>query len=256
MIRFHISGRSLMFVAKGKPWNVAIDHPRFGDIKRELELLRDGQSELSEDELIALADDTTTLAAASGGLLTFDEGVILVNGEPFDHPWVDIILTMRKEDAPAERITTLTKALNSLLRNPREEMRMGLAEYQIISRCGFLTTGELFNLKVVTNSFTDLLSDINHKPGAIVEWAKDRDDCPKIGATGYILLPSYPGYDFSAMDESRKLMLVGFWPEHAVGIHTGKLQVERYEVITELQPKLVNEIIEGKGFIVDREEFR
>jgi hypothetical protein len=76
MIPAVITDTSIMFFAKGRPWTLASDHPKFGDVKA---LLFSGADDV--DLAIQLTDVRIAVDFATEGVAVLTEETLIFNGE-------------------------------------------------------------------------------------------------------------------------------------------------------------------------------
>lgn len=84
MIPCVITDASIMFVARGRPWTLAADHPHFATIREMLEAEGTG-----EDDLVRLADVTVAVSDATQGHVQLTEAGVFVDGEAMPAAWMD-----------------------------------------------------------------------------------------------------------------------------------------------------------------------
>ncbi|WP_315729881.1 hypothetical protein [Bradyrhizobium sp. SZCCHNRI2010] len=82
MIPSIITDTSITFIAKGRPWVLAYDHPKFGTIK---ELLQSGTADA--DHLTQLADVRVAVDVATDGAAVLTEDGLFLNGEKLSEAW-------------------------------------------------------------------------------------------------------------------------------------------------------------------------
>ena len=82
MIPSIIADTSITFIAKGRPWVLAADHPKFGDIK---ELLRSGTDDA--ERLCQLADVRVAIDAATEGAAVLSDDGLFLHGEKLSEEW-------------------------------------------------------------------------------------------------------------------------------------------------------------------------
>ncbi|MCA1379474.1 hypothetical protein I6F34_01395 [Bradyrhizobium sp. BRP05] len=82
MIPSIITDTSITFIAQGRPWVLAADHPKFGDIK---ELLKSGTD--NADQLVRLADVRVAVEAATEGAAVLSDDGLFLNGERLSQEW-------------------------------------------------------------------------------------------------------------------------------------------------------------------------
>jgi hypothetical protein len=82
MISSVVSNNSIFFIARGKPWTLAVDHPAFEKVKA---LLAAGSED--EDEIIRLTDVRVAVNDATGGRAVLSEDALLLDGEQLPPAW-------------------------------------------------------------------------------------------------------------------------------------------------------------------------
>jgi hypothetical protein len=82
MIPSIITDTSITFIAKGRPWVLAADHPKFGDIK---ELLQSGTDDA--ERLCQLADVRVAIDAATEGAAVLSDDGLFLHGEKLSEEW-------------------------------------------------------------------------------------------------------------------------------------------------------------------------
>jgi hypothetical protein len=82
MIPYDISDASILFIARGKSWSLAVDHANFRAVR---ELLRAGEDD--EDKLIHLVDIKTAVQDATDGRAQITESSLIVDGEAMPEAW-------------------------------------------------------------------------------------------------------------------------------------------------------------------------
>ncbi|MGJ4945145.1 hypothetical protein ACQR1W_31610 [Bradyrhizobium sp. HKCCYLS1011] len=106
MIPSIITDTSITFIAQGRPWVLAHDHPKFGEIK---ELLQAGEA--NADKLVHLADVRVAVEAATDGAVVLNEDGLFLNGEKLSEAWEH-----KAQAAP--------DAMKVLLVNPGDRVRV------------------------------------------------------------------------------------------------------------------------------------
>lgn len=84
MIRSVITDTSIFFIAKGRPWTLAVDHPAFDQVKSRL---TDGCDD--EDEVIRLTDVRVAVNDATEGRAVLSEDGLFLDGEQLTSQWHD-----------------------------------------------------------------------------------------------------------------------------------------------------------------------
>lgn len=84
MIRSVITDTSIFFIAKGRPWTLAVDHPAFDQVKSRL---TDGRDD--EDEVIRLTDVRVAVNDATEGRAVLSEDGLFLDGEQLTSQWHD-----------------------------------------------------------------------------------------------------------------------------------------------------------------------
>ncbi|MEH2517396.1 hypothetical protein V1279_002969 [Bradyrhizobium sp. AZCC 1610] len=84
MIPAVITDTSITFFAKGRPWNLSADHPKFSDIKQ---LLTSGSDDA--DRAIQLTDVRVAVDAATAGQAALTEEGLFLNGKQMPSIWRD-----------------------------------------------------------------------------------------------------------------------------------------------------------------------
>ena len=82
MIPSIITDTSITFIAKGRPWVLAGDHPKFSEIKT---LLQSGSD--NADQLVQLADVRVAVEAATQGAAVLSDEGLFLNGEKLSEEW-------------------------------------------------------------------------------------------------------------------------------------------------------------------------
>jgi hypothetical protein len=82
MIPAVITDTSIMFFARGRPWTLAEDHPKFGEVKV---LLRSGTDDA--DRVVMLCDVRVAVEVATGGQAVLTEEALLLNGRAMSQQW-------------------------------------------------------------------------------------------------------------------------------------------------------------------------
>ncbi|SHH04252.1 hypothetical protein [Bradyrhizobium erythrophlei] len=82
MIPSIITDTSITFIARGRPWVLAGDHPKFTQVK---DLLQSGSAEA--DQLVQLSDVRVAVEAATEGAAVLSEEGLFLNGEKLSEAW-------------------------------------------------------------------------------------------------------------------------------------------------------------------------
>ncbi|MEY9575813.1 hypothetical protein ABIE88_003389 [Bradyrhizobium diazoefficiens] len=82
MIPSIITDTSITFIAQGRPWALAFDHPKFSDIKS---LLQSGTDDAVQ--LVRLADVRVAVDAATEGAAVLSDDGLFLNGEKLSEEW-------------------------------------------------------------------------------------------------------------------------------------------------------------------------
>jgi hypothetical protein len=82
MIASVVTATSIFFIAKGRPWTLAADHPSFGLVKSRLS---EGCGD--EDELVRLADIRVAVNDATEGRAVLSEDGLFLDGEQLPSAW-------------------------------------------------------------------------------------------------------------------------------------------------------------------------
>lgn len=82
MIPSIITDTSITFIAQGRPWVMASDHPKFTDIKT---MLQSGNCD--EATIIRLADVRVAVEDATQGAAVLSEDGLFLNGEKMSKAW-------------------------------------------------------------------------------------------------------------------------------------------------------------------------
>lgn len=127
MIPAVITDTSIMFFAKGRPWTLADDHPKFLDVKAALQSGTD-----DVESIIRLSDVRVAVEAATGGQAVLTEEALYLNGHELPSPWRH--MAAEKPDA-----------MKVLLVNPGDRVRV---EGDEDAPDGIYTVGEVDNTDV------------------------------------------------------------------------------------------------------------
>jgi len=82
MIRSVITDTSIFFIAKGRPWTLAADHPAFSLVKDRLASGCD-----DEDEVVRLTDVRVAVNDATEGRAVLTEDGLTLDGEQMPEAW-------------------------------------------------------------------------------------------------------------------------------------------------------------------------
>jgi hypothetical protein len=82
MIASVITDTSIFFIAKGRPWTLAADHPAFSQVKARL---TDGCDD--EDEIVRLTDVRVAVNDATEGRAILSEDALFLDGEQLPPAW-------------------------------------------------------------------------------------------------------------------------------------------------------------------------
>lgn len=82
MIRSVITDTSIFFIAKGRPWTLAVDHPAFDRVKSRL-----AEGCEDEDEIVRLTDVRVAVNDATDGRAVLSEDGLLMDGEVMSPDW-------------------------------------------------------------------------------------------------------------------------------------------------------------------------
>jgi hypothetical protein len=85
MIASVISDTSITFIARGRPWQLASDHPSFHRVKAML-----ASESTTEDEVIYLADVRVAINEATEGKAVLSEDGLFLDGEKLSHAWEEM----------------------------------------------------------------------------------------------------------------------------------------------------------------------
>jgi hypothetical protein len=127
MIPNVINDASILFIANGRPWTLAADHPKFNDVKA---LLVSGTDDA--DQLIKLTDVRVAVEAATGGQAVLTDDALYLNGEVLSPQW-------------REKAAEQPDAMRVLLVNPGDVVRV---EGDEDAPDGIYTVGEVDNKDV------------------------------------------------------------------------------------------------------------
>lgn len=257
MIPFNIADHNLVFIAKGKPWDVRLENANFDKIKS---LLLSGSTD--EDELISLADIPTQIHVASDGKVRVVNGEVLYNSKPIENCWTSKLLRLLQDGHPVDAFML---ALSSLQRNPSFMARERLPLFQEHNNLGFLPDGRLTALKAVRSDWKDKHSGtIDNSPGRTITMPRHEiSDDPSVHCHIGLHVGTWEYVSSFARNDSDRILLCAFWPEHVVAVpndNTTKIRVCEYSTLSELSRKDVAEFIERNQSMVvvdesDEDEF-
>src|SRR3954466_5976024 len=83
MIRSVITDTSIFFIAKGRPWTLAVDHPAFDQVKSRLTAGCD-----DEDKIVRLTDVRVAVNDATEGRAVLSEDGVFLDGEQLTSQWL------------------------------------------------------------------------------------------------------------------------------------------------------------------------
>lgn len=106
MIASVITDTSIFFIALGRPWTLAVDHPAFEQIKSRL-----GEGCEDESELVRLADVRVAVNDATDGRAVLSEDGLFVDGEQMPSAW-------------QQRATAEPEATKILIVSPGDQVRV------------------------------------------------------------------------------------------------------------------------------------
>jgi hypothetical protein len=134
MIACVISDTSIFFVARGRPWTLAADHPAFSAVKERLTAGCD-----DEDEIVRLTDVRVAVNDATDGRAVLSEEGLYLDGEQLAHAW-------------AIKATEQPDAMKVLVANPGDRVRI---EGDDEAPDGIYTVGDVDNDDVNKRVFVD-----------------------------------------------------------------------------------------------------
>ncbi|WP_029081188.1 hypothetical protein [Bradyrhizobium sp. th.b2] len=82
MIASVITDTSIFYIAKGRPWTLAVDHPAFEQVKARL---AEGCDD--EDEIVRMTDVRVAVNDATDGRAVLSEDGLLMDGEVMSPAW-------------------------------------------------------------------------------------------------------------------------------------------------------------------------
>jgi len=248
-VAFHLSDHNIIFIAKGKTYNVSREHTNF-EVIREQILTNQG----TEDELIELADIPTTIYKVSNGKIEVVNGAeVHYEGKPLHNVWTERLLKFMKEGVT---IDPLLIALESLQRNPSYMARERLPLFQETNLLGFLPDGLLTGLKAVKHNFMDKRTGkIDNSPGKFISMPRHEiSDDPDLHCHTGLHVGSWDYVSSFASNADDRIILVAFWPEDVVCVPRDlqtKIRVCAYESLSELQRSDVELFIQNNQVLVD-----
>lgn len=242
----YINGVITLYL-KGKPYQIAQDHPCYGQVKRSLR-------NASEDELLTLlnADNATQAFLDStdhGGRATVKDGQVYFEGKVVHNAVATRILEHMKAGLD---FTNLLRFLERVSKNPSYQSQQELFDF--LDRKGLPVTedGCFLGYKAVRSDFKDIYSGtIDNSPGRVVKMERRKVDDNRtnhcsyglhVGALDYVY--SYGGYDST-------IVVVKVDPEHCVSVPTDcsyqKLRTCQYEVLHEFTGELREALYNVRG---------
>lgn len=249
MTPFHLTDRNITFIANSKPYMVNHDHPNFTTISRELL-----STNPDANTLIELADIPLHIKTSSNGRIVGDPITqqVLFDSTPTHNIWVDKIFNFLADDLPIEPIT---KALESLMRNPSFQARERLPLFQQHNELGFLPDGRLVGLKAVRYDFKDKWNQTyDNTPGNICKMDRHLiSDDPSVHCAPGLHVGSWSYVSNYASNSNDQIITVAFWPEHVVAVPldlTTKIRVQEYESLSVLDRLSVDIFIRNNENIV------
>lgn len=248
-IAFNVNRGGLSFYANGRMFNIVADHPNFLALRLGLTT-----GTLSADELIKLV----SVVAQANGRLTVEGGEVFLDGNKLENVWTKKIRDFFYAKIPFDPVF---KALDSLSRNPSFDARSRLPIFVEENKLGFLSDGQILACKIVNDNFSDVHSGtFDNTPGQVLEMPRTQvDDNPTntcsagfhLGALSYLKT-------FGLYDPSRRVVSCSFWPEHVVAVpvdyNGGKIRVEKYKVLEEVDKSTIEEFVKQNQTLVDRYE--
>lgn len=106
MIASVVTDTSIFFIAKGRPWTLASDHPAFKDVKERL-----AAGSTDEDELVRMTDVRVAVNDATDGRAVLSEDGLYLDGEQLPPAW-----EAKASEAP--------DAMRVLIVNPGDRVRI------------------------------------------------------------------------------------------------------------------------------------
>jgi hypothetical protein len=106
MIASVITDTSIFFIAKGRPWTLAADHPAFARVKARL---TEGSND--EDEIVRLTDVRVAVTDATQGRAVLSEDGLFLDGEQMPPAW-------------HAKATATPDAMRVLIVNPGDRVRI------------------------------------------------------------------------------------------------------------------------------------
>jgi len=266
ILSFNVSDHTVSFFVNGKLHTVQSDHFNFTIIRAAL--LSNALADIDSEQLISLTDlkeaikEAAAQASTSGtaNTLKFDHetDVITYGGKPLEGVWVDKIIAFANE---GHQFDAIFRALNSLQSNPSGRARDRFPLFAERNQFGFLPDGRIGAFKIVRGNFFDIHSGtFDNSPGKFCEMPRqDVNDDPEqtcsyglhLGALSYIR----NGVMGSIQGSDRKVVFCAFWPQDVVSVpvdYNGeKMRVCKYEVLSEVDPKSVDEFLAARTTLID-----
>jgi hypothetical protein len=106
MIASVITDTSIFFIAKGRPWTLAVDHPAFDLVKTRLAAGCE-----DEDEVVRLTDVRVAVNDATDGRAVLSEDGLFLDGEQLSSVWHD-------------KAASTPDAMRVLVVNPGDKVRV------------------------------------------------------------------------------------------------------------------------------------
>lgn len=106
MIASVVTDTSIFFIARGRPWTLAADHPAFKDVKERL-----AAGSVDEDELVRMTDVRVAVTDATEGRAVLSEDGLFLDGEQLAPAW-----QAKATEQPA--------AMRVLIVNPGDRVRV------------------------------------------------------------------------------------------------------------------------------------
>lgn len=222
-------------VVKGRPFQVASDHPNYEVLKKAIV---DGD----EQAFLRSVDIPKAIARQSNGLVEVVDGEVVFQGQPIHHIVAERILQFVADGLPT---TALAKFLENLMENPSKRSVEQLYTFLENKHLPITEDGCFLAYKAVKNNFKDKHSGtIDNHPGTVVKVARNsvdddfRNECSyglHVGGIEYVR-------QFGTASGDR-FLIVKVNPKHAVAVPTDyncqKLRVEEYLVVSEVSRDFV-----------------
>jgi hypothetical protein len=250
VLSYNVTDLSVVFFAKGRPYNVPCDHPSFATIRQAL-LTR----QLDAEPLIELADVKVGLMKADRTKqLEILDGLLMFGGNALHGVWVEKLLAFRTAGLDYDPVF---KALSSLMENPLFDARERFPIFAERNQFGFLSDGRIGAFKVVRKDFRDLHSGkFDNTPGKVVEMPReDVDANPNNACSAGLHLGAleYIG-TFGHNSPENTIVFCAFWPKDVVAVpddYNGtKMRVCRYEVIEEVDHTILDEFLKDRTTLI------